>query len=131
MLNVLVVDDSPVVRNFHINILKASGFKTDEACDGMEALEKSIMRKYDLILSDINMPKLDGIEFIRKYREEDKKTPIIILTTQSETIHRRKGYEAGANLYIVKPVMPENLIMHIKILTGDKNNEYQGSGRRK
>ena len=122
MLNILVVDDSSVVRNFHVNILKASGFKTDEACDGMDALEKAVRRKYDLILSDINMPVLDGLEFIKKYREEDAKTPIIILTTQAETIHRQKGYEVGANLYIVKPVMPENLIMHIKILIGERKN---------
>jgi len=118
MKKVLVVDDSPVVRSFHMNILKTSGYAAEGASDGVEALEKSLSRFYDLILCDINMPNMDGITFIRKYREESSSTPIIILTTQEEEIHRQKGYEAGANLYIVKPVKPINLILHIRLLLG-------------
>jgi two-component system, chemotaxis family, chemotaxis protein CheY len=118
MKKVLVVDDSPVVRNFHINILKSAGFFADGASDGMEALEKSLTDHYDLILCDINMPVMDGLSFIKKYRDEEKETPIIIITTQEETINQLKGYEAGANIYIVKPVKPKNLISHISMLTG-------------
>jgi len=119
MKKILVVDDSPVVRNFHTNILKVSGFNADGACDGAEALEKSLAYPYDLILCDINMPIMDGITFIRRFREQNEKSPIIILTTQEEEIHRKKGYEAGANLYFVKPIRPKSLIMHIKILVGE------------
>ncbi|HDI78205.1 MAG TPA: response regulator [Desulfobacteraceae bacterium] len=117
---VLVVDDSPVVRSFHMNILKAAGFQADGASDGIEALEKALSHDYDLILCDINMPNMDGITFIKKYREEEKETPIIIITTQEENIHRKKGYEAGVNLYIVKPVKPSTLTLHIKMLLGGK-----------
>lgn len=120
MKKVLVVDDSPVVRSFHINILKMSGFSADGACDGVDALEQSLVRTYDMILCDINMPNMDGLTFIRHYRESGQTdTPIIILSTQEEEIHRQKGYEAGANLYLVKPVKPNNLILHMTLLMGD------------
>ena len=122
MRKVLVVDDSPVVRSFHINILKTSGFEANGAADGMEALEKAVRSSYDLILCDINMPTMDGLTFIRRFRENhDELVPIIILTTQEEEIHRMKGYESGATLYLVKPVKPKNLILHIRLLLGDKN----------
>jgi two-component system chemotaxis response regulator CheY len=115
---VLVVDDSRVVRSYHGNILKSAGFQVDGAADGVEALEKALSEEYDIILCDINMPRMDGLTFIKKYRELDKETPIIIITTQEEAINRQKGYEAGANLYIVKPVKPQTLITHVKMLLG-------------
>ena len=118
MKRVLVVDDSNVVRNFHMNILKSSGFQTEGASDGVEALEKALLNQYDLILCDINMPNMDGLTFIAKYRQEEKETPIIIMTTQEEAIHRQKGFAAGANLYLVKPVKPETLVVHIQMLLG-------------
>lgn len=120
MKKVLVVDDSPVVRSFHINILKTSGFTADGAIDGMDALEKSLKEDYDLILCDINMPKMDGLTFIQRYRETEKETPVIILTTQEQEEQRNKGYAAGANLFIVKPVKPADLIIHIKLLMGEE-----------
>ncbi|MBF0398602.1 MAG: response regulator [Desulfobacterales bacterium] len=123
MKHVLVIDDSPVVRSFHMNILKTGGFKTDGACDGVEALEKALSKKYDLILCDINMPNMDGLTFIRKYREQNEKTPIFILTTQEENIHKQKGYEAGANLYIVKPVKPKSLMLHINMILGESDKK--------
>jgi len=118
MRKILVVDDSQVVRSFHVNILKTQGFKADGAADGVEALEKSLSDHYDLILCDINMPNMDGLTYVKKFREIDQETPIIIISTQEEMINKQKGYEAGANFYIVKPVTPMNLVLHIKILLG-------------
>lgn len=119
MKKVLVVDDSPVVRSFHMNILKIEGFMADGASDGIEALEKVLNHRYDLILCDINMPNMDGLTFIKEYREQEPDgPPVIILTTQEEEIHRQKGYASGANLYLVKPVAPNKLILHIKLLMG-------------
>ena len=118
MKQVLVVDDSPVVRSFHMNILKTSGFMADGAMDGVEALEKSLLHPYDLILCDINMPNMDGLTFIRRYREQDEHAPVIILTTQEDEVHKEKAYKVGANLYLVKPVKPKNLILHIRLLLG-------------
>jgi two-component system chemotaxis response regulator CheY len=62
---------------------------------------------------------MDGLSFIKKYREEKKETPVIIITTQEEAINRQKAYEAGANIYIIKPVKPQSLILHINMLTED------------
>ncbi|MDX9971577.1 MAG: response regulator [FCB group bacterium] len=121
MKNILVVDDSPVVRSFHMNILKTAGFTADGASDGVEALEKALVKHYDLILCDINMPNMDGLTFIKKYREEERETPVIIITTQEEAIHWQKGYEVGANIYIVKPAKPQKLVMHISMLLGMAN----------
>ncbi len=118
MKKVLVVDDSRFVRNFHANLLKAAGFKADGAIDGVEALEKALAEKYDLILSDINMPNMDGIVFTEKYRREDSETPIVIISTQAEAANKEKAIAAGANLYIVKPVKPNALVLHIKMLLG-------------
>jgi len=120
MKTVLVVDDSPVVRSFHINILKSHGFGAEGAGDGVEALEMALRRRYDLILCDINMPTMDGLTFIEHYREQHAGgTPIIILTTQEEESNRYKGYASGANLYLVKPVQPKSLILHMKLLMGE------------
>lgn len=119
MKKVLVVDDSPVVRSFHMNILKIEGFVAEGAGDGIEAMEKALNHRYDLILCDINMPNMDGLTFIKGYREQEPDgPPVIILTTQEEEIHRKKGYASGANLYLVKPVAPNQLILHIKLLMG-------------
>ena len=120
MKRVLVVDDSPVVRNFHINILKTSGFEAEGAMDGVEAMEKALTDPFDLILCDINMPNMDGLTFIKRFRESEDDTPIIILTTQSQEVQRKIGYEHGANLFIVKPVKPKSLVLHIQMLLGDK-----------
>jgi two-component system, chemotaxis family, chemotaxis protein CheY len=116
MKRVLVVDDSPVVRSFHMNILKAAGFEVEGAADGIDALEKALSSRYDLILCDINMPNMDGLTFVRHYRDEERETPIILITTQEESIHRKQGFEAGANVFIVKPVKPKTLVFHINML---------------
>lgn len=116
MKNILVVDDSPVVQHYHINVLKGAGFAAEGAADGMEALEKSLSKPFDLILCDINMPNMDGLTFIRKFREAGMVVPVILISTQEEYAHQKKGYESGANIYIVKPVKPAELIAHAKML---------------
>ncbi len=123
MYYILVVDDSPVVRNYHMNILKSVGFNVAGAGDGIEALEKALANTYHLILCDINMPNMDGLTFIRKYRELEKETPIIIITTQEEVENKLMGYKSGANLYITKPVQPQFLITHVQMLIGTMGSE--------
>jgi two-component system chemotaxis response regulator CheY len=115
---VLIVDDSDMVRHFHANILKSAGFETDHAIDGMDALEKAMRTNYALILCDLNMPRMDGMTFIKELRKTGRETPVIIITTQEESDNRKKGYMSGANLYITKPVKPEELIINIKMLLG-------------
>ncbi len=112
----LVVDDSLTVRIYHSSMLKNFGYEVDTAENGLEALEMVIKKKYDLILSDINMPVMDGYEFVRKLRKmnEYKHTPVVFITTLDSDVDRRKALLAGATLYIVKPINMETLK---KILT--------------
>ena len=106
---VLVVDDSLTIRVYHTSLLKSFGFEVDTAENGMEALEKAMSKKYDLILSDINMPVMDGYEFVKKLRKLDnyKLTPVVFVTTLDSEEDKRKGFMAGATLYIVKPIDTE------------------------
>ena len=119
--HILIVDDSKTVRNLVAFILKAEGFKVTTAEDGLDGLEKLYaMESVDLILSDINMPRMDGFTFIDQVREQDiyKDIPIIILSTEGEESDIQKGIQLGANLYMVKPAQPEKMVRNIKMLLG-------------
>jgi len=112
----LVVDDSEFVRNYHSHILAQANFDVLTAVDGNDGLEKLFMHSIDLILTDINMGHMDGYEFIRRVRAEPQyeDLPIIIVSTESDKIDKMKGFEAGANLYIVKPSEPAVMIENIR-----------------
>jgi len=112
----LVVDDSEFVRNYHSHILAQANFDVLTAVDGNDGLEKLFMHSIDLILTDINMGHMDGYEFIRRVRAEPQyeDLPIIIVSTESNKIDKMKGFEAGANLYIVKPSAPAVIIENIR-----------------
>ena len=117
--NVLIVDDSKTVRNLVAFILKAEGIKVTTAEDGLDGLEKLYsMPEVDLILTDINMPRMDGFSFIIAVREQDayKDIPIIILSTEGGEEDIQKGIRLGANLYMVKPAQPEKMVRNIKML---------------
>ncbi|WP_456434226.1 response regulator [Thermosulfuriphilus sp.] len=114
---VLIVDDSEMVRNFHSYILRDAGFEVKGAADGAEALEMFLAEPFDLIITDINMPRMDGLTFIRRVREIDASIPIIIVSTEDEATDKQQGYDAGANFYLVKPTRPEILIENVRFLT--------------
>ncbi len=119
--HILIVDDSKTVRNLVAFILKAEGFKVTTAEDGLDGLEKLYaMESVDLIMSDINMPRMDGFTFIAQVREQDiyKHIPIIILSTEGEDRDIQKGIQLGANLYMVKPAQPDKMVRNIKMLLG-------------
>ncbi|WP_457599984.1 response regulator [Hydrogenivirga sp.] len=111
----LVVDDSLTIRIYHSSLLKNFGYEVDTAENGLEALEMAMKKKYDLVLSDINMPVMDGFEFVRKLRklEEYKFTPVVFITTLNSEEDKRKAFMSGGTLYIVKPI---NLQVLEKIL---------------
>lgn len=119
MKRILVVDDSPVARRYHGSILKRAGFQVAEAADGLEALEMTLAGRYDLILCDINMAGMDGITFIRKFREAEPRTPIIMITTQPGDADRDRSIRSGADLFIRKPVQPEKLLLHVRMSLGE------------
>ncbi len=119
---ILIVDDSQFVRSYHSYILEQAHFQVITAVDGSDGLEKLYTNSCDLVLTDINMSNMDGYEFIRRVRSDGqyRSLPIIIVSTESEAKDKMKGFEVGANLYIVKPSSPEMMVENIRmILTAD------------
>jgi two-component system chemotaxis response regulator CheY len=115
---ILIVDDSQFVRSYHSYILEQAHFQVITAVDGSDGLEKLFTNSCDLVLTDINMSNMDGYEFIRRVRSDGKygSLPIIIVSTESEAKDKTKGFEAGANLYIVKPSSPEMMVENIRMI---------------
>jgi two-component system chemotaxis response regulator CheY len=115
---VLIVDDSEFVRSYHSYILEQAGFQVTTAVDGSDGLEKLYSNSCDLVLTDINMSNMDGYEFIRRVRTDPKyrSLPIVIVSTESESKDKMKGFEAGANLYLVKPSSPETMVENIRMV---------------
>ncbi len=112
MTHILAVDDSPSMRDMVRIALSAAGFQVSQAVDGEEALALARQHTFDLVLSDVNMPHMDGIDLIRALRAESayKHTPILMLTTESSAERKREGKEAGATGWIVKPFDPASLV---------------------
>jgi|SRR5687768_11566834 two-component system, chemotaxis family, chemotaxis protein CheY len=112
MARILAVDDSPSMRDMVRLALSSAGFHVTQAADGAEALEIARKDSFDLVLSDVNMPRMDGISLIRALRGEAnyKHTPILMLTTESSADRKREGKDAGATGWIVKPFDPAQLV---------------------
>ena len=116
MHSILAVDDSASMRQLVSFTLKGAGYQVVEAVDGQDALEKAATRDFDLVLTDQNMPRMDGINLTRKLRENPKfeRTPILILTTESSDEMKQVGRSAGATGWLVKPFDPAKLLEVIK-----------------
>ena len=109
---ILVVDDSISMRQLVGIALKGAGYDVIQACDGKDALSKLDGKKIHLIISDVNMPNMDGISLVKEVKAMPayKFTPIVMLTTESQDEKKRQGQEAGAKAWIVKPFKPEQLL---------------------
>lgn len=118
MKKILIVDDSLFVRKFHANILKTEFYETDEAENGAEALTKILEEDFDLILCDINMSIMDGLTFVRQIRLQELEIPVIMISTYNDENIKTKVFEAGANIFMPKPVNNGNLIGNVKLLIG-------------
>ena len=111
--NVLVVEDSPTMRQLITFALKRiPGSKIVEANDGIDALKKLSSQKFDIILTDINMPIMDGLKLVSMVRNDpvQKAIPIIIITTEGADEDRKRGLALGANAYIAKPIQTADLL---------------------
>ena len=109
---ILLVDDSASVRQVAGIALRGAGYETIEACNGQEALAKLTGEKVHLIISDVNMPVMDGITFLKevKSRPGTKFTPVIMLTTESGEDMKQQGRAAGAKAWIIKPFKPQVMV---------------------
>jgi two-component system chemotaxis response regulator CheY len=117
---VLVVDDGITMRMFYRSVLEAAGFGVEEATNGMEGYEKVLAQPFDLMIVDINMPKMDGYSMMRTIRGDPavRMVPAVIVSTEAGEKDAALAYEAGANFYLVKPVAPEELVDAARLIAG-------------
>lgn len=117
---VLIVDDSSSMRQVVSIALKKEGYHVVTAQDGKDGVSKVNLDKFDIIVSDLNMPNMNGIEFIKavKQNANNKFVPIIMLTTESATDLKEQGRQAGAKAWLVKPFKAEQLVGAIKKIVG-------------
>jgi two-component system chemotaxis response regulator CheY len=116
---IMVVDDSISIRQVVGIALRQAGYDVIEGVDGKDALAKLTGQKVNLIISDVNMPNMDGIAFVRelKTRPAYKFTPVLMLTTESQEDKKEQGKAAGAKAWMVKPFKPEALLAAVQKLT--------------
>lgn len=117
---ILAVDDSPSVRQMVSYAIKSAGYDVVEAKDGAEALDIARTRDFDMVLTDQNMPKLDGLSLIGRLRDDPRyaKTPIIMLTTEASDEMKARGRAARATGWMVKPFDPDTLLAVIQRVLG-------------
>lgn len=117
---ILAVDDSASIRQMVVFTLKAAGYQIIEAVDGQDGLNKAKKQNFNLILTDQNMPNMDGISMIKQVRmmPSYKTVPILMLTTESSDSMKSQGKAAGATGWLVKPFDPQKLIEVVKKVLG-------------
>jgi two-component system chemotaxis response regulator CheY len=115
---VLIVDDSASIRQVVSITLKGAGYHVIEGCDGKDALTKLDGRKVHLIISDVNMPNMDGITFVKNVKQMPayKFTPVIMLTTEAGEAKKEEGRAAGAKAWVVKPFQPAQMLTAVSKL---------------
>jgi len=120
-MKALIVDDSDAMRRILMQSLIQAGIKEfGQAADGLEAVAEVEKNPYDLVLMDWNMPKMSGLEALKKIRDLGKTMPVIMVTTEAEKGRIIEALKAGANNYIVKPFKPETIIIRIQETLGKK-----------
>lgn len=123
---ILIIEDASLMRLYYRDIIEGAGFEVDEALNGVEALEKLLITPVDLLIVDINMPKMDGLTFLKTLRAgtpEIASIPALMISTEAAASDMAAARTAGANCYLVKPVQPEILLRYVSILCGPKPAE--------
>jgi two-component system, chemotaxis family, chemotaxis protein CheY len=118
-MKLLIVDDSTMLRDMLSYALNEGGYNdVIEAVDGVDGLEKAKASTFDLVITDVNMPNMDGLSFIKELRKlpEYMKTPILVLTTERSDEMKSKGKSVGATGWIVKPFVPDQLLKAVNIV---------------
>jgi two-component system chemotaxis response regulator CheY len=118
---VLVVDDSSLVRLYFRSALEKAGFEVEQAINGIEGMERVLSQRFDLVIVDINMPRMDGFTFVRSVRSganDIASLPALMISTEAEMQDMAEARASGANFYLVKPVAEAELVRHVCALTG-------------
>jgi two-component system chemotaxis response regulator CheY len=120
-VRILVVDDSSLVRLYCRTALEAAGFEVEQAVNGIEAMEKILAQGFDLVIVDVNMPRMDGFSFLRTLRRAAGSVaaiPALIISTEAGEQDIEDSRAAGANFYLIKPVSDTVLLRYVAALTG-------------
>jgi len=125
MMKILIVDDEPRIRQVVKEYAVVNNYEIDEASDGLEAVEKCKSTKYDLVILDIMMPKLDGIEAAKKIKEFNKDINIIMLSAKGEEYDKLLGFGIGADDYVTKPFSPKELMARINAILNRNNIKHK------
>ena len=118
---ILVIDDASLMRLYYRGALEEAGYEVDEALNGLEAIEKLLVRPADLLVVDVNMPQMDGITFLKVLRRQDppvSSIPALVTSTESRPQDIAAARAAGANYYLVKPVSRDILTEYAAMLCG-------------
>ena len=116
-MRVLVVEDERDLNRILVKTLAAEGYSADACFDGVEALEYLSGAPYDVVILDVMMPRMDGMELLRRMRDSGNRTPVIMLTAKDSVPDRVRGLDSGADDYIVKPFSFEELLARIRVAT--------------
>lgn len=124
---ILVVDDEPAIRDVLAQYLRSEGFDVTEAADGLAALERAQADRPDLIILDLTLPRLSGLEVFRRLRATGE-TPVIMLTARVNEVDRVVGLELGADDYVGKPFSPREVVARVKAVLRRSRNSTEGAG---
>lgn len=122
MKKILIVDDEQMIRQLLCEYLEFGGYHADTAQDGYEAVNKCRQNKYDLIIMDIMMPRLDGISAVKQIRK-DSAVPVLMLSARGEEYDKLFGFEVGADDYVTKPFSPKEILARVKAILARANPE--------
>jgi heavy metal response regulator len=122
-MKVLIVEDEKKIASFIKRGLSEEGYSVDIAYDGLEGLDKAMSSVYDIVIIDIMLPKMDGIELCSYLRKKGFNNPILILTARDRVEDKVKGLDSGANDYLTKPFAFEELLARLRALTRKSNNQ--------
>ncbi len=125
-MKLLIVDDESRIRSLIAKYASFEGYETEEAANGIQAVEMCRKNRYDLIIMDVMMPELDGFSAVREIRKNST-TPVIMLSARGEEYDRIHGFELGIDDYVVKPFSPKELMMRVGAVLKRSNAEKQES----
>lgn len=123
---ILIVEDNPLERELYGEVLKSVNLNVDEAADGEEALNKLLWNQYDLVLLDVNLPKITGLDVLREIRNslETKNLPVVLISNLDESVFLEEGRRLGINDYLIKADQtPDKVISKVKGLLGAKKGK--------
>src|SRR6266567_3251795 len=114
-MRILVTEDEPRIRAFVTRALEAEGFSTDGAGDGEEALQLARRQRYDLIVLDLLLPRIDGLAVLRALRHGNPGVPVVILSARSDLPTKLRGFDLGASDYVAKPFSFDELVARVRV----------------